>query len=386
MNRLRGIENLWTRSWNSFANSDGGHGCEPGRGRERETVMVRMSAWLIGVMLLSFMLAFNAHSLEARRLGLNTTLRTFGEEIKYIQDLGVGTVRIPLQWQFIKIRPGEYDWSDIDRILKAAQTKQIEVVFTIRTTFRAQTKIDKPRKGVIQTNPTSLDTKEWGYFAKTLAHRYRGQGIHYEIENKVNDGAFWKGTKEEYLELLKDGYDVIKKADPTAKVLPSAMGCGIVRNLQSGSEGEKVWRWHDSWLQSILSTKKFDVVNVHNYYFQSDIIANGHTFKNYLEHIHDVMKRSGLGNYPIWITETGFVSVPAATAGRVDNGSYEKQAQWLLEAYQQAFESGVERIYQLLLRDRKEPYFGSMGLADMKGNPRPAWNALSQFRMEKEGE
>jgi hypothetical protein len=70
----------------------------------------------------------------------------------------------------------------------------------------------------------------------------------------------------------------------------------------------------------------------------------------------------------------------------VDNGSPEKQAQWLRETYQQAFESGVERIYWLLLRDKKEPYFGSMGLADAKGNPRLAWNALSQFRMGKEGE
>src|SRR4030043_221109 len=98
--------------------------------------MVRISTLLIGVMLLSFTLVFNAYTQGTRRLGLNTTLRTFGEEIKHIQELGVGTIRVPLQWQFIKVRPGEYDWSVIDRLLKAAQTKQIEVLFTIRTTFR----------------------------------------------------------------------------------------------------------------------------------------------------------------------------------------------------------------------------------------------------------
>ena len=70
--------------------------------KDGETMMLRMSAWLIGVMLLSFMLAFNAHSQGTKRLGLNTTLRTFGEEIKYIQELGVGTIRVPLQWQFDK--------------------------------------------------------------------------------------------------------------------------------------------------------------------------------------------------------------------------------------------------------------------------------------------
>jgi hypothetical protein len=357
--------------------------------REEEdegTTMGKISTLLIGAMLLSFMLAFNAHSQGTKRLGLNTTLRNFEEEIKYIQELGVGTIRVPLQWQFVKIRPGEYDWSNVDRLLKAAQTKQIDVLFTIRTTFQGGHLKRRPRRGVIQINPPSMDMKEWVHFVEILANRYQGQGVNYEIENEVNEAAFWKGTPEEYLELLKAGYDAIKKADPKAKVLPSAMGCGIVRTLQLESGSQKAWKWHDSWLEPILSTKKFDAVSVHNYYFPSDIVANGVTFRSYLEHIHDLMKKSGSGDRPIWITETGFVSVSTEASGRVDNGSPEKQAQWLTEAYQQAFESGVERIYWYLLRDRKEPYFGSMGLADAKGNPRPAWNALSQFRMGKEGE
>ena len=342
--------------------------------------MTRMSALLIGMTLFFSIFTFNVQAQGTSRLGLNTTLRTFGEEIKYIQELGVSTIRVPLQWQLVRIRPGEYDWSTIDRLVKATQTKQIEVLFTIRTTFREETKKPKPKKGAIpQISPPSVDREHWVHFVETLANRYRGQGVNYEIENEVNGEAFWKGTSEEYLELLKAGYDVIKKADPQAKVLPSAMGCGIVRNFQLELERQEAWKWHDSWLQPIFSTKKFDVVNIHNYYFPSDIVANGLTFRSYLEHIQDLMKKSGLGDRPIWITETGFVSLPVDASGRMDYGSPEKQAQWLKEAYQQAFELGVERIYWLLLRDRKEPYFGSMGLADAKGNPRPVWNALYQL-------
>ena len=345
---------------------------------------VRISALLTGLTLLSSILAFNAPAQEVRRLGVNTTLRTYGEDIKYLKELGVGAIRVPLQWQSIKIRPGEYDWSDVDRLLKAAQTKQIDILFTIRTTFAVKPPKFRSRRGAIQINPPSMNMKEWVHFVEILANRYQGQGVNYEIENEVNEAAFWKGTLEEYLELLKAAYDAIKKADPKAKVLPSAMGCGIIRTLQLGSGGQKAWKWHDSWLEPILSTKKFDAVSVHNYYFPSEIVANGLTFRSYFEHIRDIMKKSGSENFPVWITETGFVSLPADVGGRKDNGSYEKQAQWLTEAYQQAFESGVERIFWLLLRDRKEPYFGSMGLADAKGDPRPAWNALSQFGMGKE--
>jgi hypothetical protein len=345
--------------------------------------MTRMSALLIGMTFFFSILTFDAQAQESRRLGLNTTPRTFGEDLKSAQELGVSAIRIPLQWQFVKIRPGEYDWSTVDRLVKATQAKQIDVLFTIRTVFREGTQKQKPKRGTIQVpsiNPPSMDRKEWVYFVEALATRYRGQGVNYEIENEVNAEAFWKGTLEEYLELLNAGYEAIKKADPQAKVLPSAMGCGVVQNFKGDSGKYEAWKWHDSWLQSILSTKKFDVVNIHDYYFPSEIVANGLTFRSYLEHIQDLMKKSGLGDRPIWITEIGYVSGPTEISGRMDNGSPEKQARWLTEAYQQAFGFGVERIYWLLIRDRKEPYFGSMGLADAKDNPRPAWNVLKQFK------
>jgi len=342
--------------------------------------MVRVRIILISLMVFLSALTSSIQAQEARRLGLNTALRTFGEEIKSIQELGVKSIRMPLQWQLIKIRPGEYDWNSIDRLLKTAQEKQIETLFNIRTIFQEETKKHSRQRGAIKIKPSAVDKKEWLHFVEALASRYRGQGVNYEIENEVNAEAFWKGTLDDYLELLEAGYDVIKKADPKAKVLPSAIGCGITQKVQLEGGRREAWKRHDHWLQTILSTKKFDVVNIHNYYFPSDIMANGLTFRSYLDHIHEIIKKSGLGDRPLWITETGYVSAPKEIAGRMDNGSYEKQAQWLKEAHQQAVEFGVERIYWLLLRDRKEPYFGSMGLADAKGNPRPAWDALKQLK------
>jgi hypothetical protein len=350
------------------------------RRREGRTPMARISALLMGTALLFSILAFNALAQESRRLGLNTTLRDFGEELKSVQQFGVGGIRVPLPWQSVKIRPGEYDWSTIDRLVKMAQERQIEILFNVRTIFGEETKKHKQKRGGTRIKPSPVDKKEWLHFVEAFAKRYRGQGVNYEIENEVNGEAFWKGTLEDYLELLEVGYDVIKKADPKAKVLPSAMGCGITQKVNLEGARREAWKWHDGWLQPILSTKKFDVVNIHNYYFPSDIVANELTFRSYLGHIHDLMKKLGLGDYPIWITETGFVSAPTEIAGRKDNGSYENQAKWLGEAYRQGLEFGVERIYWLLLRDRKEPYFGLMGLSDAKGNPRPAWDALKQFK------
>ncbi len=340
---------------------------------------MRMKIFLIGAVLLSSIGAFNVRAEEARRLGINTSFRALREEIKSIDELGVRAIRVPLQWQLVRVGMGNYDWSTVDLFLRVAQTKQMEVLFSIRTLFGGEAKKPKHKRGVIGIIREPVDKEEWVRFVEALVHRYRGQRVGYEIENEVNEGAIWKGTLDQYLELLKAGYDGIKRVDPNAKVLPSAMSCGILQNSPSGWVGEKAWKWHDGWLKPILKTKKFDAVNIHDYYFPSEITANGLTFRGYLQHIHDLMKESGVGGYPIWITETGFVSLPAQAGGRTDNGSPEGQARWLTEAYHQASEFGAERVYWLLLRDRKEAYFGSMGLEDPRGTPRPSRDALQQL-------
>jgi hypothetical protein len=50
------------------------------------------------------------------------------------------------------------------------------------------------------------------------------------------------------------------------------------------------------------------------------------------------------------------------------------------EAYRQSRRFGVERTFWLFLRDVPTVgYFGSMGLLDAQGKPRPAWRAYKQI-------
>ena len=103
------------------------------------------------------------------------------------------------------------------------------------------------------------------------------------------------------------------------------------------------------------------------------------SFQSYLEHIRSLAKEAGVDSLPIWITEAGFISQSANASGRTDQGSPEKQAAWLVESFEHALKSGVERIYWLLVRDRSEPYFGSMGLIDESDHFKPAWKTFAKF-------
>lgn len=338
----------------------------------------RKTFFFIAIFFLLFP-AFHGVAQDTGDFGINTTLRTFGGESKKLKELGVGAIRVSLAWQLIRTLPEEYDWRLIDRFVRETRDKNIEILFSIRTRTSQETSQHRSKSGLIRLRTSSVDGKAWLHFVKALAFRYRGQGICYELEHAVNDETFWKGTVDEYLELLEEGYEAIKQADPQARVLASALGCGILQNLQTEGERQKAWRRFDLWLKPILASKHYDVVNVHDYYFPADLAINGITFQSYLDHIREVMKALGLENTPIWITETGYISSPSETNDRKDEGSPEKQAQWLQEAYQQALASGVERIYWVMLNDRNEPYLGSMGLIDAKGNPRPSWNVLQQL-------
>ena len=55
------------------------------------------------------------------------------------------------------------------------------------------------------------------------------------------------------------------------------------------------------------------------------------------------------------------------------------------EAVQQAGRPGTQRLFWLLLRDRQEPYFGSIGLAEAQGDPRPAWSAFQRHAQGDRG-
>ncbi len=307
--------------------------------------------------------------------GLNTwLLGSLPHNVKYVRDLGVGTVRVDLPWEKVESNPNEFDWSKVDSVVETARRNRIQVLFTLRSVSSWGTKVRAQPEDLYHHASLPKSMADWEQFTRTLAARYKGQGVSYEIENEVNSN-FWAGSLVDYLELLKASYRGIKSEDPDARVLPSAMACGIRFDQKTLRAQNRFRKRSDEWLQPILATRAFDVVSVHDYYFPSGTQINGWTFSSYLTHTVELMQQAGVKDRPIWITETGYVSRPVRAGGRIDEGSPDKQALWLTEAYRQAKDFGVERTFWLFLRDANNGYFGAMGLMDRQYMPRPAWQA-----------
>jgi hypothetical protein len=334
----------------------------------------RLIQVLIGIALVS-----PAHADTAAIKGLNTwLLGSLPVNIQQVLDLGVSIVRIDLPWAQVEPTPNQFDWEKVDRAVGAAHTARIQILFTLRSISTWATTVKADRQDLYHHASRPKSMADWERFVQNLSRRYSGHGVHYEFENEVNSNC-WSGSLADYLELLTSSYRVIKAEDPTARVLASAMACGVIFNLQTLSARQRFIARHDDWLRPILATRAFDVVNVHDYYFPVGLEVNQWTFRSYLEHTMALMEEAGIRDKPIWITELGYVSEPVLTNGRTDDGSAERQASWLSEAYHQAAALGVERAFWLFLRDAPNAgYFGPMGLRDRSNAPRPAWYIYKQ--------
>jgi len=344
--------------------------------KKRSNMFLRIISYIFFILLVS---GINSFAADKNFFGINTTSKGFSKDLPESTSLGLGIMRIVVTWKALEPKPGIYNWKNSDKAINDARSSGTGFLLQLMCISDWGTKAPAQTRGIYHSASMPKDMNQWTDFLRALASRYKGQGVSYEIGNEVNAVAFWNGTLEEYVDLLKISYQAIKGADPQATVLPSAMACGVTKGLNSNASPDAL-KAHDDYLRAILATKAFDALNLHNYYYPSDIVMNQFTFQSYLDHFRKLMDESGVASKPVWITETGYPSQPInSSGGDAKESPADKQTRWLKEAYNYAMSAKVERIFWILMYDREESYFGSMGLINKNGQKRPAWQAMKDL-------
>lgn len=149
------------------------------------------------VMFAIFSIHFNGflESQEYNHKGLNTwIIHSFIKDIKYVQDLGIHTVRIDIPWQLIEPEQNKFEWSKTDDAVSIAQANHIEILFTLRSISSWATKLEAQKGDIYHNASSPKNMKEWVSFVETFASRYKDRNVNYEIENEANMPNFWKGT------------------------------------------------------------------------------------------------------------------------------------------------------------------------------------------------
>jgi hypothetical protein len=190
----------------------------------------------------------------------------------------------------------------------------------------------------------------WGDYVYTIVSQYGDRVKHWEMWNEPEWDYFWTGTSTDYARLLKVGYQATKAACPDCKVLFGGLHYWANQSYH---------RWVLSQLNAdpdaVANNHFFDVMSIHLYSRSSSIYDE-------VDNIRSGMSTYGVGDHPIWLTETG---VPVWGDAPAYNPEYDyaatrdEAAAYVIQSYANAWAAGVERYFFFRTNDQDmTEYFG----------------------------
>ena len=265
-------------------------------------------------------------------------------------ELGVGWERILFYWN--EIQPGgPEDWNTLhvhEEWLAEANAQGRTVVGLLKNTPNWATDGEfaagVPRGLYLPVDdPGNL----WANYARRVASYYSARGVHNWIIWNEPDiapevyGHEFSGSMEDYYQLLKVAYTVIKQADPNAKIHLGGMTY-----------------WHDpTWLGRFMQMVAADPdAAANNYYF--DVISlhiyfRPETIPTIVGNAFAVQQQAGIPLKAVWINETN--ARPSSDPEwpvevQAFNVDLEQQAWYIVQAYALGFYAGAGRIavYKLI--------------------------------------
>jgi hypothetical protein len=231
-----------------------------------------------------------------------------------MQAMGVNNVRIMIPWAGVEYYPGYYNWSTVDYMVNAADSRGMGVLGVLNSTpFWAVTPGTPPLSG------RPADPAQYGAFAGLVAERYAGKVGAYEIWNEPNAYIFYAPEPDPagYTDLLKAAYPQIKAADPNAIVVGGVTGAVI--------DWENLTMNPVTFVNGIYQAgggDYFDALSYHPYQYTMPFSTGGwHPDSpiNQLAAMHDVRVANGDAEKLIWASEYG---EPSNVAGEANQAAY----------------------------------------------------------------
>ncbi len=138
--------------------------------------------------------------------------------------VGAESLRGDTDWMGVQPGPGEWRWERTDETLALLSRYGAQLQNLVAYGGHEWTKSAETLRLIQEKNdrkqqwryPPRLDA--WRTWVRAQTERYRGKIRFYEIWNEPDIG-FWKGTAQQYLDLLKAAHEEIKAADPDAIVM-----------------------------------------------------------------------------------------------------------------------------------------------------------------------
>ena len=253
-------------------------------------------------------------------------------------DVLTGTARMwdtGTSWRDIEPRKGRYQWASLDAAVAATQASNSKVLLVLGPTpaWAASAKNRKfDLKGPGSSSPPAKNA-DFTRYVNAVTRRYRGRIEAYQIWNEANLLNFWRGTPAQMADLTQSAYRVIKKNDPSAKVVAAST---TIR------KADDYKRFFPKYLAELKKRKwPIDVLAVHAYPTGQETPADR---VRYLELAIQDISRAGGSRFPIWDTEANYGLGGPGTIPKAILSEGIQQA-YLAQTYLDSARLGIERTY-----------------------------------------
>jgi hypothetical protein len=315
-------------------------------------------------------------------------------DLTLVQDLGFQWVKQSFSWRDIEpAQKGHYEWKLADDVVRRVGRREgLKLLARIdRQPFWSQA------PGTLELeNAPPANLQDFGDFCYALADRYKGKIAAYQVWNEPNLAREWGNqppNPAQYVELLKVCYQGIKAADPDALVISAGMAA-------TGTDSHEAMP-DDVFIEQMYqagAAPYFDMLGAHAPGYKAppemspDEVAQKPEFGGqrffafrHVEDIRRIMEKYGDEAKQIAILEMGWTTDPIHPEYAWHAVTEEQQADYLVRAYQYAYEHWTPWIglmSMLTLADpawieNDEQYWWAISYPDWPENRlRPAFNAL----------
>jgi hypothetical protein len=249
-----------------------------------------------------------------------------------------GSVRLwdsGIAWGQVQQAKNRYWWNGMDNAIANANRQGVEILYVLGATptWAATNKKQGsyPNRGAASVPKLN----EWRSWVDTVSKRYGDSIAAYQIWNEANLTEYWAGSPREMAILTREAYRIIKRNDPTAKVVSAS---STVR-LQSAYK-----RFFPAYLKELRKMNwPVDAISVHTYPESTGTPA---TRVEYIKQVKADMRKARVpGAKQLWDTEVNYGLAGPGKKFKKRNIPATTGAAWVAQTYLDNLLYGVDRAY-----------------------------------------
>ena len=255
-----------------------------------------------------------------------------------VPTVPVGAIRLwdsGVAWGQVQQNKNVIWWNGLDAAISSANQQNMKILYVLGSTptWAASNKKQGtyPNKGAASV--PSMST--WKTWVEAVTTRYGDSIDSYQIWNEANLTTFWQGTPKQMADLTKAAAKIIRKNDPTAKVVAAS---STVR-LQSAYK-----KFFPKYLKELKKAKwPVDVISVHLYPASNGTPGDRAAYIGQVK--KDMKKAKVPASKELWDTEINY-GIAGPGSGNPDRDiEGPTAAAWVGQTYLDNVRLGVDRAY-----------------------------------------